>query len=235
MAEMNRKQIVNAMINHVVNHGIYGMTVEGIEISQENYDKLVNMRKPLLADFLEKITSVTEKAEASVNADAHEETLGEEDLGDDRHSALEEPADAPVEEPVLNAESAQYFHMHFQANFQKKLNDGTQTPQDWGCAVTFRKLDDGKWVCQKSSTRNLQWMTKPKVVYAGKYEKGVEREVISVTERDIKMLKYWLTSGRYGKTMSQYFSNDELPNYDACEIGKPIYKDVREESSEIPF
>jgi len=157
----------------------------------------------------------------------HEETLGEEDLGDDRHSALEEP--------VLNAESAQYFHMHFQANFQKKLNDGTQTPQDWGCAVTFRKLDDGKWVCQKSSTRNLQWMTKPKVVYAGKYEKGVEREVISVTERDIKMLKYWLTSGRYGKTMSQYFSNDELPNYDACEIGKPIYKDVREESSEIPF
>jgi len=157
----------------------------------------------------------------------HEETLGEEDLGDDRHSALEEP--------VLNAESAQYFHMHFQANFQKKLNDGTQTPQDWGCAVTFRKLDDGKWVCQKSSTRNLQWMTKPKVVYAGKYEKGVEREVISVTERDIKVLKYWLTSGRYGKTMSQYFSNDELPNYDACEIGKPIYKDVREESSEIPF
>jgi len=157
----------------------------------------------------------------------HEETLGEEDLGDDRHSALEEP--------VLSAESAQYFHMHFQANFQKKLNDGTQTPQDWGCAVTFRKLDDGKWVCQKSSTRNLQWMTKPKVVYAGKYEKGVEREVISVTERDIKMLKYWLTSGRYGKTMSQYFSNDELPNYDACEIGKPIYKDVREESSEIPF
>jgi len=157
----------------------------------------------------------------------HEETLGEEDLGDDRHSALEEP--------VLSAESAQYFHMHFQANFQKKLNDGTQTPQDWGCAVTFRKLDDGKWVCQKSSTRNLQWMTKPKVVYAGKYEKGVEREVISVTERDIKMLKYWLTSGRYGKTMSQYFSNDELPNYDACEIGKPIYKDVREESSETPF
>jgi len=157
----------------------------------------------------------------------HEETLGEEDLGDDRHSALEEP--------VLSAESAQYFHMHFQANFQKKLNDGTQTPQDWGCAVTFRKLDDGKWVCQKSSTRNLQWMTKPKVVYAGKYEKGVEREVVSVTERDIKMLKYWLTSGRYGKTMSQYFSNDELPNYDACEIGKPIYKDVREESSEIPF
>lgn len=157
----------------------------------------------------------------------HEETLGEEDLGDDRHSALEEP--------VLSAESAQYFHMHFQANFQKKLNDGTQTPQDWGCAVTFRKLDDGKWVCQKSSTRNLQWMTKPKVVYAGKYEKGVEREVVSVTERDIKVLKYWLTSGRYGKTMSQYFSNDELPNYDACEIGKPIYKDVREESSEIPF
>ena len=147
----------------------------------------------------------------------------------------EEPAEVPVEETVLNTESAQYFHMHFQANFQKKLQDGKETPQDWGCAITFRKLDDGKWVCHKSSTRNLQWMTKPKVVYAGKYEKGVERKVISVTERDIKMLKYWLTSGRYGKTMSQYFSNDELPNYDACEIGKPIYKDVREESSEIPF
>ena len=150
-------------------------------------------------------------------------------------SLQEEPVETPVEETVLDATSAEYFHMHFQAGFQKKLNDGTQQPQDWGCAVTFRKLDDGKWVCHKSSTRNLAWMTKPKVVYAGKYEPGVEREVISVTERDIKMLKYWLTSGRYGKTVSQYFSNDELPNYDACEVGKPIYRDAREESSEIPF
>ena len=150
-------------------------------------------------------------------------------------SLQEEPVETPVEETVLDATSAEYFHMHFQAGFQKKLNDGTQQPQDWGCAVTFRKLYDGKWVCHKSSTRNLAWMTKPKVVYAGKYEPGVEREVISVTERDIKMLKYWLTSGRYGKTVSQYFSNDELPNYDACEVGKPIYRDAREESSEIPF
>ena len=68
-------------------------------------------------------------------------------------------------------------------------------------------------------------MTKPKVVYAGRYEPGVEREVISVTERDIKMLKYWLTSGRYGKTVSQYFSNSELPEYDKCEVGKPMYTD----------
>jgi hypothetical protein len=139
----------------------------------------------------------------------------------------------------VDATSAEYFHMHFQANFQKKLNDGTDTPQDWGCAVTFRKLDDGKWVCHKSSTRNLAWMTKPKVVYAGKYEPGVEREVISVTERDIKMLKYWLTSGRYGKTVSQYFSNDEIPNYDACEIGKPMYQSQAvvqvKPGEEIPF
>ena len=151
----------------------------------------------------------------------------------------EEPSEELVEhkeeESKLDATNAEYFHMHFQAGFQKKLNDGTQQPQDWGCAVTFRKLDDGKWVCHKSSTRNLAWMTKPKVVYAGKYEPGVEREVISVTERDMKWLKYWLTSGRFGKTVSQYFSNDELPNYDACEVGKPIYRDAREESSEIPF
>ena len=109
-------------------------------------------------------------------------------------SLQEEPADVPVEK--LDAGNSNYFHMHFQAGFQKKLQDGTELPQDWGCAVTFRKLDDGKWVCHKSSTRNLAWMTKPKVVYAGRYEPGVEREVISVTERDIKMLKYWLTSGR---------------------------------------
>ena len=166
-------------------------------------------------------------------------------------SLQEEPTEIPVEELVehkeeqgeeytpLDASSAEYFHMHFQANFQKKLNDGTQQPQDWGCAVTFRKLDDGKWVCHKSSTRNLAWMTKPKVVYAGKYEPGVEREVISVTERDIKMLKYWLTSGRYGKTVSQYFSNDELPNYDACEVGKPMYQSEAvvqvKQGEEIPF
>ena len=154
-------------------------------------------------------------------------------------SLQEEPVETPVEETVLDATSAEYFHMHFQAGFQKKLNDGTQQPQDWGCAVTFRKLDDGKWVCHKSSTRNLAWMTKPKVVYAGKYEPGVEREVISVTERDIKMLKYWLTSGRYGKTVSQYFSNDELPNYDACEVGKPMYQSEAvvqvKPGEEIPF
>ena len=138
-------------------------------------------------------------------------------------SLQEEPADVPVEK--LDASNSNYFHMHFQAGFQKKLQDGTELPQDWGCAVTFRKLDDGKWVCHKSSTRNLAWMTKPKVVYAGRYEPGVEREVISVTERDIKMLKYWLTSGRYGKTVSQYFSNNELPEYDKCEVGKPIYTD----------
>ena len=146
-------------------------------------------------------------------------------------SLQEEPADVPVEK--LDAGNSNYFHMHFQANFQKKLQDGTELPQDWGCAVTFRKLDDGKWVCHKSSTRNLAWMTKPKVVYAGRYEPGVEREVISVTERDIKMLKYWLTSGRYGKTVSQYFSNSELPEYDKCEVGKPMYTDEMQSRSVV--
>ena len=217
MANLINKMLKAELVKYIVDATV------GTEQEEFACDLTAMLKKELVVKA-ERIYADTLQEEP---ADAHEETLGEEDLGDDRHSALEEP--------VLSAESAQYFHMHFQANFQKKLNDGTQTPQDWGCAVTFRKLDDGKWVCQKSSTRNLQWMTKPKVVYAGKYEKGVEREVISVTERDIKMLKYWLTSGRYGKTMSQYFSNDELPNYDACEIGKPIYKDVREESSEIPF
>ena len=217
MANLINKMLKAELVKYIVDATV------GTEQEEFACDLTAMLKKELVVKA-ERIYADTLQEEP---ADAHEETLGEEDLGDDRHSALEEP--------VLSAESAQYFHMHFQANFQKKLNDGTQTPQDWGCAVTFRKLDDGKWVCQKSSTRNLQWMTKPKVVYAGKYEKGVEREVVSVTERDIKMLKYWLTSGRYGKTMSQYFSNDELPNYDACEIGKPIYKDVREESSEIPF
>ena len=217
MANLINKMLKAELVKYIVDATV------GTEQEEFACDLTAMLKKELVVKA-ERIYADTLQEEP---ADAHEETLGEEDLGDDRHSALEEP--------VLSAESAQYFHMHFQANFQKKLNDGTQTPQDWGCAVTFRKLDDGKWVCQKSSTRNLQWMTKPKVVYAGKYEKGVEREVVSVTERDIKVLKYWLTSGRYGKTMSQYFSNDELPNYDACEIGKPIYKDVREESSEIPF
>ena len=215
MAKMNRKQIVNAMINHVVNHGIYGMTVEGIEISQENYDKLVNMRKPLLADFLEKITKQeeSENAEASVNADA------------------------PVEEPVneADAEEAKYFHMHYQANFDKKLDDGTKTHVDFGCVVTFRLLDDGKWLCDKTSTNNLSWMLDPKFSYKGKWQKGVEREVIGCRTRSVHELKEWLTNGRYGQTVSHYFIKSEMPDYDKCEVGKPIYKDVREESSEIPF
>ena len=161
-------------------------------------------------------------------------------------SLQEEPSEELVEhkeeqgeESKLDASNAEYFHMHFQADFRKKLNDGTEIPQDWGCAVTFRRLSNEKWVCHKSSTRNLAWMTKPKVVYAGKYEPGVEREVISVTERDMKWLKYWLTSGRFGKTVSQYFSNDELPNYDACEVGKPMYQSEAvvqvKPGEEIPF
>ena len=161
----------------------------------------------------------------------HEETLGEEDLGDDRHSDLEEP--------VLNAESAQYFHMHFQANFQKKLNDGTQTPQDWGCAVTFRKLDDGKWLCDKTSTKNLGWMLDPKFSYKGKWQKGVEREVIGCRTRSIHELKEWLTNGRYGQTVSQYLSQSEMPDYNKCEVGKPIAKGVLEDvqvtSDPAPF
>ena len=148
-------------------------------------------------------------------------------------SLQEEPSEELVEhkeeqgeESKLDAKNAEYFHMHFKSN--AKL--------DFECAVTFRKLDDDKWICHKSSKKNLAWMTKPKVNYAsGKYEPGVEREVISVYERDIKVLKHWLTSGRHGKTVSMYFSNDELPNYDACEVGKPIYKDAREQSSEVPF
>ena len=158
-------------------------------------------------------------------------------------SLQEEPSEELVEhkeeESKLDKDNAEYFHMHFQANFQKKLKDGTQVPQDWGCAVTFRKLDDGKWVCHKSSTRNLNWMTQPKIVYAGKYEPGVQREIISVTERDMKWLKYWLTSGRFGQTVSSYFSNDELPNYDACEVGRPMYQSEAvvqvKPGEEIPF
>ena len=213
MAKMNRKQIVNAMINHVVNHGIYGMTVEGIEISQENYDKLVNMRKPLLADFLEKITKQeeSENAEASVNADA------------------------PVEEPVneADAEEAKYFHMHYQANFDKKLDDGTKTHVDFGCVVTFRLLDDGKWLCDKTSTKNLSWMLAPKFSYKGKWQKGVEREVIGCRTRSIHELKEWLTNGRYGQTVSQYLSQSEMPDYDKCEVGKPIAKGVSESDVQV--
>ena len=213
MAKMNRKQIVNAMINHVVNHGIYGMTVEGIEISQENYDKLVNMRKPLLADFLEKITKQEESknAEASVNADA------------------------PVEEPVneADAEEAKYFHMHYQANFDKKLDDGTKTHVDFGCVVTFRLLDDGKWLCDKTSTNNLSWMLDPKFSYKGKWQKGVEREVIGCRTRSVHELKEWLTNGRYGQTVSQYLSQSEMPDYDKCEVGKPIAKGVKESDVQV--
>ena len=213
MAKMNRKQIVNAMINHVVNHGIYGMTVEGIEISQENYDKLVNMRKPLLADFLEKITKQeeSENAEASVNADA------------------------PVEEPVneADAEEAKYFHMHYQANFDKKLDDGTKTHVDFGCVVTFRLLDDGKWLCDKTSTNNLSWMLDPKFSYKGKWQKGVEREVIGCRTRSVHELKEWLTNGRYGQTVSQYLSQSEMPDYDKCEVGKPIAKGVKESDVQV--
>ena len=151
-------------------------------------------------------------------------------------SLQEEPAEALVEhkeeqgeETKLDKDNAEYFHMHFKAN--AKLN--------FECAVTFRKLDDGKWVCHKSSKKNLRWMTEPKVIYKGEYQEGVEREVISVHERNNKKLEWWLTSGRYGKTVSQYYSNDELPNYDACEVGRPMYqsqaKTPVKQGEEVPF
>ena len=146
----------------------------------------------------------------------------------------EEPSEELVEhkeeESKLDAENAEYFHMHFKSN--AKL--------DFECAVTFRNIGDKKWVCHKSSKKNLAWMTKPKVNYAsGKYEPGVQREVISVYERDIKVLKHWLTSGRHGKTVSMYFSNNELPDYDACEVGKPMYQSQAvvqvKQGEEVPF
>ena len=152
-------------------------------------------------------------------------------------SLQEEPSEELVEhkeeqgeESKLDAKNAEYFHMHFKSN--AKL--------DFECAVTFRNIGDDKWVCHKSSKKNLAWMTKPKVNYAsGKYEPGVQREVISVYERDIKVLKHWLTSGRHGKTVSMYFSNNELPDYDACEVGKPMYQSEAvvqvKPGEEIPF
>ena len=152
-------------------------------------------------------------------------------------SLQEEPAEELVEhkeeqgeETKLDKDNAEYFHMHFKSN--AKL--------DFECAVTFRNIGDDKWICHKSSKKNLAWMTKPKVNYAsGKYEPGVEREVISVYERDVKVLKHWLTSGRHGKTVSMYFSNNELPDYDACEVGRPMYQSEAvvqvKPGEEIPF
>ena len=160
--------------------------------------------------------------------------LAEQNFAD---SLQEEPSEELVEhkeeqgeESKLDAKNAEYFHMHFKSN--AKL--------DFECAVTFRNIGDDKWGCHKSSKKNLAWMTKPKVNYAsGKYEPGVEREVISVYERDIKVLKHWLTSGRHGKTVSMYFSNNELPDYDACEVGKPMYQSEAvvqvKPGEEIPF
>jgi len=153
----------------------------------------------------------------------------------------EEPADASVEEPVneADAEEAKYFHMHYQANFDKKLDDGTKTHVDFGCVVTFRLLDDGKWLCDKTSTKNLGWMLDPKFSYKGKWQKGVEREVIGCRTRSIHELKEWLTNGRYGQTVSQYLSQSEMPDYNKCEVGKPIAKGVLEDvqvtSDPVPF
>lgn len=214
--KMLKAELVDYIVKSVGDMAEYRTDANQLELENE----LKGMLKKELVVKAERIYAESLQEEPSEKLVEHKEEQGEEST-------------------PLDASNAEYFHMHFQAGFQKKLNDGTQQPQDWGCAVTFRKLDDGKWVCHKSSTRNLAWMTKPKVVYAGKYEPGVEREVISVTERDIKMLKYWLTSGRYGKTISQYFSNDELPNYDACEVGKPMYQSEAvvqvKPGEEIPF
>ena len=242
MAKMNRKQIVNAMINHVVNHGIYGMTVEGIEISQENYDKLVNMRKPLLADFLEKITKQeeSENAEASVNADVHEETLGEEDLGDDRHSALEEPV-------TLSAKDAKFLYVHFKADFYSKRDN---QHNDWEDVVEFKHHEKtGEWVCTGSVGKRLNWMSKTVTKkWDGPYQKGVERELVAETPYTHADRREYLTGhravlsddelntkqrGRYGSVEARYFSNDPHPDWERCSIGKPIAKGVSESDVQV--
>ena len=193
-----------------INKMLKAELVNYISVHTDNCeDELGNMLKKDLVKLAEQLYAKSLQEEPSEELVEHKEEQGEE--------------------TKLDKDNAEYFHMHFKAN--AKLN--------FECAVTFRKLDNGKWVCHKSSKKNLRWMTEPKVIYKGEYEKGVEREVISVTERDIKMLKYWLTSGRYGKTVSQYFSNDELPNYDACEVGRPMYQSEAvvqvKPGEEIPF
>ena len=217
---MKKQELVDYIVKSVGNMAEYRTDANQLELENE----LKGMLKKELVVKAERIYADTLQEEP---ADAHEETLGEEDLGDDRHSALEEPVNE------ADAEEAKYFHMHYQANFDKKLDDGTKTHVDFGCVVTFRLLDDGKWLCDKTSTNNLSWMLDPKFSYKGKWQKGVEREVIGCRTRSVHELKEWLTNGRYGQTVSQYLSQSEMPDYDKCEVGKPIAKGVKESDVQV--
>ena len=217
---MKKQELVDYIVKSVGNMAEYRTDANQLELENE----LKGMLKKELVVKAERLYADTLQEEP---ADAHEETLGEEDLGDDRHSALEEPVNE------ADAEEAKYFHMHYQANFDKKLDDGTKTHVDFGCVVTFRLLDDGKWLCDKTSTNNLGWMLDPKFSYKGKWQKGVEREVIGCRTRSVHELKEWLTNGRYGQTVSQYLSQSEMPDYDKCEVGKPIAKGVKESDVQV--
>ena len=178
MANLINKMLKAELVKYIVDATV------GTEQEEFACDLTAMLKKELVVQA-ERLYADTLQEEP---ADAHEETLGEEDLGDDRHSALEEPVNE------ADAEEAKYFHMHYQANFDKKLDDGTKTHVDFGCVVTFRLLDDGKWLCDKTSTNNLSWMLDPKFSYKGKWQKGVEREVIGCRTRSIHELKEWLTN-----------------------------------------
>ena len=230
---MKKQELVDYIVKSVGNMAEYRTDANQLELENE----LKGMLKKELVVKAERLYADTLQEEP---ADAHEETLGEEDLGDDRHSALEEPV-------TLSAKDAKFLYVHFKADFYSKRDN---QHNDWEDVVEFKHIEKtDEWVCTGSVGKRLNWMSKTVTKkWDGPYQKGVQRELVAEIPYTHADRREYLTGhravlsddelntkqrGRYGSVEARYFSNDPHPDWERCSIGKPIAKGVSESDVQV--
>ena len=112
---------------------------------------------------------------------------------------------------------ASFYHMQFE-----------HRSGNWGDVVTFRKEEDGNWICVGTATGRLKWMASPKKTWDREYD-GSERELIKTEARDATELKSWLQSGRHGSVTDSYFSESEYCDRERAGYYVPEKEDVKSE------
>lgn len=112
---------------------------------------------------------------------------------------------------------ASFYHMQFE-----------HRSGNWGDVVTFRKEEDGNWICVGTATGRLKWMASPKKTWDREYD-GTDRELLKSEPRDATELKKWLQSGRHGSVTDSYFSESEYADRERAGYYVPEKEDVKSE------
>ena len=122
-----------------------------------------------------------------------------------------------VDTDEVKDEVKPFYHMQFE-----------HRSGSWGDVVTYRKEEDGNWICVGTATGRLKWMASPKKTWDREYD-GSERELIKTEARDATELKKWLQSGRHGSVTDSYFSESEYADRERAGYYVPEKEDVKKD------